>query len=62
MHLEADFMDASSRLDFGHDVGLVLRTESAWTSFLKSVHIQHTTEKEGIRHSFLGWALIRVSM
>ncbi|ORX37997.1 hypothetical protein BD324DRAFT_413359 [Kockovaella imperatae] len=62
MRLEADFLDLSTKIDFQNDVHLVLRTESNWSSFLKSVHIQHTTEKEGMRHSFLGWALIRVSM
>jgi hypothetical protein len=61
MRLEADFLDASTKSDFLDNVELILLTESRWTSFRKSVHCLHSTEKEGVRHSFLGWALIRVS-
>ena len=62
MRLEANFLDASVKLDFQSDINLIMDTESKWTGFLKAINKDHTTEKEGVRHSFLGWALIRVHM
>ena len=60
MKLEAEFLDLCGKADL-RKVELVLRMENRWSSLLKTANLQyHCGEELGAKHSFLGWALIRV--